>query len=73
MTITKREFRNLLCIMHSIDSWELPDSWNGYQKARFIDTPILFFLRSDDQRMEEIWQIVMQRAMGTELEIDTPF
>jgi hypothetical protein len=73
MTITKREFRNLLCIMHSIDSWELPDHWTVDQKSRFLDIPIPFFLNSDDRRMDEIWQIVTRRAMGTELEIDTPF
>ena len=65
MDISKRQFRNLLCIMHSIDDWELPATWQPNTQQAFLRDPINFFLRSDDGRANEIWAIIMRRVDPT--------
>jgi hypothetical protein len=62
MNISRREFRNLLCIMHSIDGWELPATWPEKAQEAFMRDPINFFLRSDDRRTDEIWAIMFRHA-----------
>ena len=59
--MTEHQFRNGLCILRSIDSHELDDPvWY----PEFRDDPYLFFMRSDDERADLIWQVVTVR-LGT--------
>ena len=58
----KREFRNLLCILHSIDGWELPQTWSEESIKKFLRDPTSTFLRSDDERSDEIWKAILARA-----------
>ena len=60
--MTKREFRNLLCIIHSIDPWELPERWDQEQHRMFLNDPIKVFLLSDEEYSEEIWAAMMCRT-----------
>lgn len=62
MNITRQQFRNLICLMHNIDSWDLPDRWSGEQQSAFLRNPIDSFLRADDKRADEVWAIMMKRA-----------
>ena len=57
--MTKREFRNLLCIILSVDSWELTYLDTAQQKA-FVRDPVNYFLRSDDERSDIIWEAMMR-------------
>lgn len=66
--MTLREFRNALCVLHSIDRYELveagviksdaPDEW----WQGFRDYPVQTFLRMDDDKAEKLWAL-MQRRM----------
>lgn len=62
--MTKREFRNLLCIILSTDSWEL-DQLDSAQQMAFVRDPINYFLRSDDERTDVIWSAMMRRVTPT--------
>jgi hypothetical protein len=59
--MNKREFRNLLCLLHSIDSWELPAEWSPDAQSAFLRDSVDFFLRSDDVRSDAIWRAMMIR------------
>lgn len=60
--MTKQEFRNLLCVLHSLDSWELPGDWSPDQQKAFLHDSLDFFLRSDDARSDAIWRAMMARV-----------
>ena len=62
MNMTKLEFRNLLCILHSIDAWELPQTWSEEIIKKFLRDPTSTFMRSDDERSNEIWSAMQVRA-----------
>jgi hypothetical protein len=69
--MSKDEFINLLKILHSIDGWELDqaaldteyyktgidDTW----QENFVRDPVHVLLRSDDQRRDLIWSIMVNR------------
>lgn len=57
--MTKQQFRNALCLIHNVDSFDLGDPlwWTNFR-----DNPIEFFLRSDDERSELIWQAMKQKG-----------
>jgi hypothetical protein len=65
--MTKMEFRNLLCLLHSIDSWELPASWSTDLQAAFLRNSLDFFLRCDEERSDAIWQAMMKRLHTQEI------
>jgi hypothetical protein len=74
--MSKQEFRNLLCLLHSIDSWELPASWSTDMQSAFLQNSLDFFLRCDDARSEAIWQAMMNRLAPKPEPVivdDTPF
>jgi hypothetical protein len=59
--MSKQEFRNLLCLLHSVDSWELPVQWSPDMTKAFLRNSVDFFLRCDDERSDAIWQAMMNR------------
>jgi hypothetical protein len=59
--MTKQEFRNLICLLHSVDSWELPASWSTEMQSAFLRDSVDFFLRCDDERSDAIWNAMMSR------------
>lgn len=76
--MTKYEFRNLLCVLNSIDKWELPNDWNIPTRAAFLNDPIEFFLRCDDNRSDAIWEVMLKRTERRNLDYEpvddtTPF
>lgn len=72
--MTRQELRNALCILRSIDRYELVEAGvegvepfmdlAGDQKwIAFRDDPYTFFIRADDDTAEKIWGII-ERRMG---------
>lgn len=57
--MTKMQFRNAVCLIHNIDAVDLDDpTW----WEQFRDNPIGFFLRSDDERSDRIWQAMIKKG-----------
>lgn len=64
--MTKRQFRNGLCILMSIDQHELvaagidrmrePNVW-----ASFVANPFLWFVKAGDADADRLWAIVQRR------------
>jgi hypothetical protein len=74
--MSKQEFRNLICLLHSIDSWELPAQWSTDMQAAFLRDSIDFFLRCDEERSDAIWHAMMIRLNKSKVPVirnDTPF
>jgi hypothetical protein len=62
--MTKQEFRNALCILRSIDAYELgdPDWWD-----QFTADPHMFYLLSDNKREQVIWSVIEARSRPREV------
>ena len=76
--MSKQEFRNLICLLHSIDSWELPASWSTDMQSAFLRDSVDFFLRCDEERSQAIWVAMMARLSKSEptpemVDDNTPF
>ncbi len=71
--MTKREFRNNLRILRSIDyhevSWMSPEKW-----VSFRDRPYGFCIRCSDADYDRIWAVIegRQPAAATRAEGETP-
>jgi hypothetical protein len=59
--MTTRELHNAMAAQRSIDGWELPAHWSQSTIRAYLRQPYEFFLRSDDHRQKEIWQIIERR------------
>lgn len=57
--MTKQQFRNALCLIYNVDSADLDDPpwWD-----KFRDSPVEFFLRSDDHRSDIIWGAMVAKG-----------
>ena len=75
--MTKAEFRNALCILRSIDLYELQTIglWTDADKTaqsreagrdwdrweHFRDAPYEYFISIDDETSDKIWAVIEQR------------
>jgi len=59
--MTRLSFRNAICILRSIDGWELYPAISAERARKFMADPVGFFLRADDATAEAIWRVVESR------------
>ncbi len=57
----KREFRNGLCLLHSLDYHEVSHVISEEKWPSFRDKPVEFFLRADDPTASGIWEAMKKR------------
>jgi hypothetical protein len=69
--MTRLEFRNLICVLRSIDRYELVEAgviggmdhdtdlfaWTSFQA-----NPYEWFVRADDDTAEKLWRLMQRRA-----------
>lgn len=58
--LDRRQFRNRLCILRSIDRHEVP-GLSDVQWQRFRDDPYLGLLKLDDPGEAEVWRALRKR------------
>lgn len=58
--MTKQEFLNRIRSLHNIDGWDLPELTDA-EKRKFIQNPVLYFIRCDDAQSDAIWREVEKR------------
>lgn len=59
--MTQDQFLNALCILYSIDGWQLPELLNGEQQRAFVRNPVDYFLRAPDAQQAAIWREIEKR------------
>ena len=61
----QQDFRNRLCILRSIDSWELDDAGVDLSNAEwqaFRDNPYRAYLTLSDDDEARVWAIIERRS-----------
>ena len=70
--MTRGELRNVLCIMRSIDRWELVErgvihdgdkgdkDWENFRR-----NPYDWFIKAPDQQQHGLWELIMDRHKPT--------
>jgi hypothetical protein len=53
--VTLAEFVNELRRLHCIDGWYIPEL-SPERQQRFVDNPVQFLIRADDETQEAIWR-----------------
>ena len=67
-TELRKKFRNIWCILRSIDMHEVQfsdparaEEWKAYRWAEFRDDPQAYFVRCEDVVADAIWEAVEKR------------
>ena len=60
--MTLAEFSNCLRRLHCIDGWQLPETWPPGAIDSFLNDPVHYFLRCDDEKQQVIWDAMEEDA-----------